>query len=198
MGTIAKLWKDVSRVANHVAVDLKYGGFLGGTRASRYGALGCYEIANSSYDALKVMLGGRLKPGDSVVDVGCGKGRVINYFLSLDFKLNIVGIEMDEDVARATSVRLQDYPTVRIFTGDARAHLPDSVDLLYMYNPFDLTVMTQFEPLLRSRVSQIVYYNPLHLSVFSRAPWVIQTYPLQQTGLHHDFAVITPSARTRA
>lgn len=181
-------WRSVARVAKHLSGDLRYGGFLGGTQATRFAGLGYYEIANSSYDALTVMLGGRLRRGDKVVDVGCGKGRVLNFLLSLDLDLDITGIEVDEAVAQATAERLRGYPKVRVLVGDARKQLPASFDLLYMYNPFNASVMVEFEPLLRSRATRIVYYNPLHLKAFSRRHWYVSLHSMQTTGLEHDFA----------
>lgn len=183
-------WRSVARVAKHVSGDLRYGGFLGGTQASRYAGLGYYEIANSSYDALTFMLGGRLRRGDRVVDVGCGKGRVLNFLLSLELDLDITGIEVDEAVAQATAERLRNYPNVRVLIGDARKQLPASFDLLYMYNPFNASVMVEFEPLFRSRAPRIVYYNPLHLDVFSLRHWDVSVHTMQATHLEHDFAEI--------
>lgn len=163
---------------------------MGGTQASRYAGLGYYEIANSSYDALALMLRGRLRRGDKVVDVGCGKGRVLNFLLSLDLDLDITGIEVDEAVARATAERLRGYPNVHILVGDARKHLPASFDLLYMYNPFNASVMVEFEPLLRSRATRIVYYNPLHLDAFSPRHWDVTLHPMRGVHLEHDFAEV--------
>lgn len=183
-------WRSVARVAKHLSGDLRYGGFLGGTQASRYANLGYYEIANSSYDALALMLDGRLRRGDKVVDIGCGKGRVINYLLSLDMDLDITGIEVDETVARATAERLRGYPNVRVLIGDARRQLPASFDLLYMYNPFNANVMVEFEPLLRSRATRIVYYNPLHLDVFSPDTWDVVLHSNHDGRLEHPFAEI--------
>lgn len=191
---IASFFRAAKRLLTNLMSDLRYGGtFLGGTRKSRAADLGFYDTANSSYAALRQIFGGRVERGQRVVDVGAGKGRVINFLLSLDLDLEIIGIEVDPAVAAATHTRLQHYPDVRIVMGDARQCLPEAFDLLYMYNPFALPIMADFERKLRGRARKILYYNPLHLEPFMNDAWVVTVEARGTGALDHDLAVIVPA-----
>jgi precorrin-6B methylase 2 len=68
---------------------------------------------------------GRIEPNDVLVDVGCGKGRVTNWWLSQGLRNRMVGIELDPDVASATEKRLRRFSNVTILNEDATAWMPD-------------------------------------------------------------------------
>ena len=168
-----------ARLGRNLILDLKFGRFLGGRQASPYAHLGAHETANSDYRWMDVVFEGQLRPDDVLVDVGCGWGRVINWWLNAGAGLRIVGLELDPEVASAARSRLGKHPRVTILTGDAVANLPADGTLFYMYNPFDAAVMTRFRDRMLSlfrgrRDVRIVYVNHEHLDVFRHPGFKIE------------------------
>ena len=86
-----------------------------------------------------------VEESDVLVDVGCGKGRVIISGLGRGFTNRIVGLELDEDVAAATRKRLTSYPNVTVLTGDAVENLPEDGTLFYLFNSFEQPIVTRFK-----------------------------------------------------
>jgi hypothetical protein len=111
-----------------------------------------------------------INPDDVIVDVGCGKGRAINWFLSHYPTNRIYGIELDEEVATATSTRFRHRRNVSILCGDAPSMLPATGNFFYLFNPFDEHVMVRFRDALRSNRTElpttIVYNKAAHLQPF--------------------------------
>src|SRR5438309_3201576 len=99
----------ISRLARNIVTDARYGGFLGGTKPTRFGHLGAKDTANTDYRSLEYSLGPQLRQGEVVADVGCGKGRVINWLLSIGLANKIYGIELDPEVGEATRRRLSKF-----------------------------------------------------------------------------------------
>jgi SAM-dependent methyltransferase len=158
----------------NAAVDLRFGRFLGGTIRTRYGHLGAFHVANSDYDDLPALFGAAgLGDDDVVVDVGCGKGRVINWLLANHPANRVVGIEIDPEVCAATAKRLRRHEQVTILCGDATTMLPPGGTIFFLFNPFDEHVLRRFadgflaEPGERRR---ILYYNSKYADVFRDDP----------------------------
>jgi SAM-dependent methyltransferase len=185
----------------NLAIDLRYGGPCGGTIRSAYGYLGAYGTSSADYDKLRRLFtaenGLAIGPNDVLVDVGSGKGRVLNFWLDLGLGNRIVGIELDPRFAESARRRLARYPNVEVICGDAIEHLPADATVLYLFNPFGPEVLARF----RDRVAatfppghplRIVYYFTLHLSVFQEDPrFVVE--PLR-TDVFHPAAVIRLAA----
>lgn len=106
------------------------------------------------------------------LDVGCGRGRVLVIAAAYGFK-NIIGIDFSQKLcneAAAVCTAIQDkYPgrSVTIICADARRYdIPDSVGVIFLFNPFDASVMSGFiqkvaESLARKkRPLKILYANP--------------------------------------
>ena len=71
-----------ARIARNAALDLRYGRPLGGTVRTRYAHLGAFDTANSCHEDLPALFAAAgVTAGDVVVDIGCGKGRVLNWLL---------------------------------------------------------------------------------------------------------------------
>jgi SAM-dependent methyltransferase len=164
----ARAW----RAARNAVLDLRYGKFLGGTIRSRYEHLGAFHVANTPYDDLPFLFAAAgVGDDDVLVDVGCGKGRVINWLLSHHPANRIVGIELDPDVCRATAKRLRRFANVEIRCGDATTMLPEPGTLFYLFNPFDEHVLRRFADAFLAvdaggKRRRIVYYNCKYLDVF--------------------------------
>jgi len=155
-------------------IDLRFGGRCGGVIPSPYAERGAYYTVSVYYHWLDYLFSRNnlvVSPGDVLVDVGCGKGRVINWWLRRGYQNQIVGIELNERVAEATRVRLRGWPNVEIITGDAVDKLPGSATLMFMFCPFKAPVMERFSQRLRelaksNRGIRVVYYNCKYLDVF--------------------------------
>ncbi len=85
----------------------RYGAFLGGTVKTPYADLGIHDSASTDYGALPQIFENAISPSDVLVDIGCGKGRVINWWLSRGYTNRMVGLEIDSEVARQTADRLR-------------------------------------------------------------------------------------------
>jgi SAM-dependent methyltransferase len=172
-----RLW----RLGRNVVTDLRYGRFLGGGASTRYRELGAHPIGNSDYQVMRAVFEGRIRDGDVLLDVGSGRGRVLNHWLGLKRDVTIVGIEIDPDVAAQTRRRLARFPEVTILTGDATDVLPAEASLLYLFNPFNADVMKRFKRSVTERCpsATLLYYYPVYLGVFEDDPaWHIEEIDL--------------------
>jgi SAM-dependent methyltransferase len=175
--------------------DLRHGRPLGGTARTRYGHLGAFHSTNSPYDELDLLFAGvDVVPDDVIVDVGCGKGRSLNWLLERYPANRIYGIELDPEICARTARRLRRRKNVTIVCGDASELVPPEGTLFYLFNPFDGAVMARFATtLLRRRAdggAKIVYYNAKYLDPFRSDPR-FSIRELEDPGLTHRSAVVT-------
>lgn len=161
------------RVLRNAFLDFRYGGkFLGGTRDTRFAAAGAFGTGNTDYGEMPLLLGNVVEEDDVVVDVGCGRGRVFNWLLSRGYSNEMIGVELDPDVAEDCRRRLRRFRNVRIVTGSILDHIPDNGTVFYLYNPFRENVMTAFAAELKrsylrnERPIRIVYNNCWLLDIF--------------------------------
>lgn len=195
-------------------VDLCHGGFFGGTQKTRYGHLGAHDTASSFYFVLSRLFGKYpVKESDVLVDVGCGKGRVISWWLRKGYKNRIIGIELDEIVAERTRKTFRNFRNVEILCGNAVESIPEGGTLFYLYNPFNAAVMNEFKEQLknacvRSDEVRIYYVNCEFLDVFrGDGYWSIRTnyeavrhdpeWPVRELdiGIPYPVAIIGPEAQ---
>lgn len=154
--------------------------FLGGTVAPL--KQGYNVTANTSYVALKhIFTNIHIDPNDIIVEVGCGKGRVLNYLLYLKLNNQIEGFEYNATVAAQLAKRMRPYPNVTIHAGDIFEHFPYHGTLFYLYNPFKKPQVERFKECLdkidQNQPLRIIYYFSKHLDVFSQDKrYVIETF----------------------
>jgi hypothetical protein len=177
--------KRILRLARNVVMDLRYGGFLGGNQDSRYAAEGAHPTVNSDYQSLDLLFRDRIRPDDVLVDVGCGRGRVLNYWLS-KVPNRVVGLELDPEIAEETASRLKARGNVKVVAGDAIANLPTDGTLFYLYNPFEEPIVRRFADrcveLYRGRANvRFFYTNPEFGHVFTEdSRWKVEKLELPQ------------------
>jgi SAM-dependent methyltransferase len=172
------------RPVYEAAVDMRYGGWCGGSEPSA--TRGANPVRSVHYNIIARVFreaGVRVSPEDVLVDVGCGKGRVINWWLSQGWRNPMVGLELVEAVAERARARLAGFPNVRVIAGDALENLPADGTIFYMYNPFDgPRVRTMAERLADGtrdpRRLRVIYLNPCHLDDFlATGPWHARIVP---------------------
>ncbi len=79
-----------------------------------------------------------LSSSDSILDVGCGKGRVLAFLILKKYPCQIYGIEHNEEVGKLAAEWAKRYNHVHVLIGDA---------LQLDYNPFTvLTLARSFLP----------------------------------------------------
>jgi hypothetical protein len=189
-------------IGRSIVLDRRYGGNLRGVMKTRYRQAGAHNVVNSPYSVLPHIFAGRIAEDDVLVDVGCGKGRVINWWLSQGLHNRMVGIEIDPDVAAATASRLRTYRTVTIVNGDATTSIPDDATLVYMYSPFDRAAMERFKTMLEERFGRhgptLLYWNTEYVDVFAcDERWSVEVVPLDDVsdprigGTHGHYAVVS-------
>ena len=114
----------------------------------------------------------KLSKNDVFVDIGCGRGRVINYLLLPQFKGEIYGIEIDPEIALFTQERLKKYRAI-ILCGDALQRVPLNATILFLFNPFNSAeLMRRFIDLIEEEYIELklIYYYPKFLSCFTERP----------------------------
>lgn len=167
--------------------DLRRGPWLGGSGDSRARVKGQHRTQSTDYADLSVLLSReeiRVRPGDVAVDVGCGRGRVLNWWLDHGVTSPIVGLELDAEIAEQTRRRLARNRNVSVLAGDAADRLPPEGTLFFLSNPFDERMMARFEESLSRLQSpadlvRIVYYNPHFVDVFlETGRWTVTPIPV--------------------
>lgn len=106
-----------------------------------------------------------IKPNDILVDIGCGDGDVIAYWLSLGLKNTIYGVELHGDTYESTRGKFSGHVNVSIVHSDASKIIPEGT-LYYLFNPFRGDQMQCFSELV-PKSARIVYYNPTELAMFA-------------------------------
>ena len=197
--------RDVSRYSLHVlkeracasAIDLRFGGKLCRTDLNpAIYANGRHTMVHSGYHVLRdIFAHVPIKPDDVLVDVGCGEGRVINFWLSQGLTNLIIGLEAVEAVADRTRQRYRKYENVSIIPGDAIDNLPSHGTLFYLYNPFSDDTVERFEQAVRPLHARIVFYQNNYMKPFESEFWEIQ--PIVPNGTVYDFKSALISKRKR-
>jgi SAM-dependent methyltransferase len=160
-------------------IDRRYGGWLGGTYDGSYEHIGMYGLSSTDYSMLPKLFneldGTSIGAEDVLVDVGCGRGRVLNWWLSLELGNRIVGIELEPRWAEETRARLAGYPDVTVIQGDVLESLPPDGTIFYLFNPFGAGVVSEFKERLLTVLGpdadfRIVYHFAFHRHVFDADP----------------------------
>lgn len=163
----------------NTVLDLRYSRkLLHGNIKTSHKNLGANDVYHTKYSVLPLIFKLiRVTKNDVLVDVGCGKGRVINYWLSKKYKNKIVGLELDGKIAAQTSHHFSRWKNVTIIPGNAISNLPKDGTLFYFYNPFSKEIVKQFEETLsvvfKNKPIRIIYYNPKSIDVFRNDNWRI-------------------------
>jgi hypothetical protein len=130
-----------------------------------------YRTESTSYYMLNRIFGNvEIKPDDVLLDVGCGHGRVIAWWLQQGYKNRIYGIELNEKIAQATIKRFSKYPNVKIISGDVLTNYPQNATHVYLFNPFDNAMTYRFVQMLdhiSNNNIRVIYHNCLYIENFT-------------------------------
>jgi SAM-dependent methyltransferase len=194
MSGIPALASRALRMARNVAFDLRCGGLLRGRVAGSRD--GVSDTVNVDVSALGRIFRGRITDDDVLVDIGCGKGRVLLWWACRRRRNRIIGIEINGQIAADTRRRVASRRDVTVIAGDAAALVPADGTLLFLYNPFGEQTMHAFTARLNELAElgsrpTLLYYNPEQAHVFREDPaWTVEEVAIGETG-YHRLCVIT-------
>jgi SAM-dependent methyltransferase len=142
--------------------------------ANHYGYL-AYHTYFSIFDSLQ------LTPSDVVVDLGCGKGRVVCVAATYNIKAAI-GVEIDPplcELAVANGARLRRRRSPVSFVCQSAVDFDyDDATVIVMFHPFGAETMHevlgrwQASLARRPRTLRIVYGNPILSPMLAAKPWL--------------------------
>jgi len=182
----------IARIFRNLLLDFRYQKrYIRGTRISRPDLSGINNETPTDPFVLDLLFRNiRIKKDDILVDIGCGRGRVINWWLSQGLQNRIIGIEIDSEIADNTKKRLRIHNNVKIVTANAAEFIINEGSIFYLFNPFDHNLMKQFSKNMKSafqddRHIQIFYYNCVCINVFASDPfWNVEMFDFPKKGFH--------------
>ena len=178
-------YSQLKRSLRNAWLDLRYGGsFLGGWAATRFAHLGAHDTGNTDYSILPRLFANRVKESDVLVDVGCGRGRVIVWWLSQGYRNKLIGLELDPQIATDCAHRLRKHQSVRIITGNALDKIQEEGTLFYLFDPFAPHVVRKFKEKLEGMFCvrddiRVVFHMTQSLEAFeSDRNWRVEDVPV--------------------
>ena len=134
------------------------------SRADRYR----HPYEPTPYSVLeRLASSGWIGEGDTVLDFGCGKGRV-GFFLAHQVKAHAIGIEYDHRIYGAALENRNTAQSKADFVS-ARAeayHVPPAVNRCYFFNPFSVEILRK----VMARILESYYENPREVLLFFYYP----------------------------
>lgn len=156
----------IAKIKNRV-IDVIYSGtFLGGTIEPV--TEDAYDTQSSDYKVLEWLFDKvSIDANDVIVDVGCGKGRVLLWLINNDYHNKLVGVELNEEIADKTKKRLSQYPNITIIAGSILENIPEDATVFYLFSPFNEKITAEFKEKLSAKPNiTIIYSNATHVDVF--------------------------------
>ena len=129
-----------------------------------------YPYEPTPYSVLeRLAQSGLIRSGDTVLDYGCGKGRV-DFFLSHQTGAHTIGIEYDERICEsALQNRAAAHPKAKaefVLTGAEGYEVPPEVNRCYFFNPFSVEILHT----VMARILESYYEQPRELFLFFYYP----------------------------
>lgn len=124
----------------------------------------------------KVFRDVNFSPDDKLIDVGCGKGRVLAFLEKNKFPGQLYGIELNPIVAEYAQSWANKYNNINIFSGDAFGINYDDYTVIMMCRPFledmYLTFLDKLEADVTHPITVILYVdNYMAKHVADRSGW---------------------------
>lgn len=129
-----------------------------------------YPYEPTPYSVLERLANtGLIRKGNTLLDYGCGKGRV-DFFLSYQTRCRSIGIEYDERIYRKAMENKETgvaEDRVSFKLADAEKFtVPEAVDCIYFFNPFSLEILQK----VIARILDSYYENMRPIQLFFYYP----------------------------
>ena len=95
---------------------------------------------------------------ERIIDIGCGKGRVLAYLVGKGVPCKLTGIEINPEVASVADRWTKRYRNIEIVEGDAFGLDYNDYTVLFMYRPMESDVFKGFVNLLEMTLTHPVKF----------------------------------------
>lgn len=129
-----------------------------------------YPYEPTPYSVLERLAeSGLFVSNDTVLDYGCGKGRV-GFFLSYRTKAKSIGIEYDERIYQSAlenrRTAVSKVKSVFVLTRAEEYEVPPEVNRCYFFNPFSVEILQK----VMARIIDSYYADPREILLFFYYP----------------------------
>ena len=129
-----------------------------------------YPYEPTPYSVLERLANtGYIRKGNTLLDYGCGKGRV-DFFLSYQTRCHSIGVEYDDRIhAKAMENKETAVSGGRVSFALVNAEeyaVPEAADCIYFFNPFSLEILQK----VVSRILDSYYEHPREIKLFFYYP----------------------------
>ena len=129
-----------------------------------------YPYEPTPYSVLeRLAFSGYIGKKNTLVDYGCGKGRV-NFFLSYQTRCRSIGIEYDERILETALENQKSAVSagrVKLVLQNAETYVvPETADRFYFFNPFSVEILRS----VLERIRESYYEQPREMMLFFYYP----------------------------
>lgn len=123
-------------------------------RETRFAAEGAHDPSPSFYFVLEELFAHyHFDEHTHLLDVGCGTGRVLAYYLHAGFPGRATGIELDPELAARAASWVAHHANLHVLCGSVLEANLSPYTHFFLYNPFSPTVLQGFIELLEQQAS---------------------------------------------
>lgn len=142
-GVLRTVW---DLLAYEQSLDLAYCGVdLSKQKETRFKDMGAHDPTPTHYFVLEQLFGHfSFDARTRLLDVGCGAGRALAYFLHAGFPGRATGIELDPQLAQIAREWSAQHANLRVLQGNVLEHDLREYTDFYLFNPFDAGQLRQF------------------------------------------------------
>lgn len=161
-------------------LDWRYGQrLLDDEKVSPYYDRGCFHTQSIEYSELDWIFSHmNYLSNETIMDVGCGRGRLFNFLLHKGFRGNMYGVEIDPEIYQFTYDRLSSYQNVTIVCDNAIFSPDEKIDIYFMFCPFDREHTKAFAKAIEKahKSCKVIYYHAKYCDEFlQRSGWIGKT-----------------------
>jgi len=129
-----------------------------------------YPYEPTPYEVLeRLAASGYITKSNTVLDYGCGKGRV-EFYLAYQTKCNTIGIEYDERMYEKAVENQKDFGQSQriqfVLENAVNYQVESSVDRVYFFNPFSVDILQK----VMIQIIESYYENPREMMLFFYYP----------------------------